>query len=129
MLRLVILLLQVAEVAASAVPAEAVRRPNVLFIAFDDLGDWIQPLDPTAPRERPALMTEMRGNHAVRTDRWPYIRSADGTEELYDHASDPHEWSNLAALPGVAPILAEPRRWLPVNEAASASNCQPQVSP
>ena len=25
-----------------------------------------------------------------------YIRYEDGSEELYDHANDPHEWVNLA---------------------------------
>src|SRR5690606_26534277 len=43
----------------------------------------------------PALMTYKKGNHAVRTERWRYIQYADGTEELYDHTKDHHEWSNL----------------------------------
>ena len=30
--------------------------------------------------ERPALMTEGPGNHAVRSDRWRYIRYGDGVE-------------------------------------------------
>lgn len=33
----------------------------------------------------PALMTYMKGNHAVRTEKWRYIQCADGSEELYDH--------------------------------------------
>jgi arylsulfatase A-like enzyme len=41
----------VAQAAASA-PAS---RPNVLFISFDDLGDWIQPLDPESPIAMPNL--------------------------------------------------------------------------
>lgn len=36
------------------------------------------------------------GNASLRTDHWRYIRYADGSEELYDHKTDPHEWSNLA---------------------------------
>lgn len=44
----------------------------------------------------PALMTYMKGNHAVRTERWRYIQYADGSEELYDHENDPHEWWNIA---------------------------------
>jgi arylsulfatase A-like enzyme len=39
---------------------------------------------------------------AVRSERWRYIRYADGSEELYDHAADPEEWDNLAALPAHA---------------------------
>src|SRR5204863_4017280 len=33
----------------------------------------------------------------VVTDRWRYTQWHDGSSELYDHASDPHEWSNLAS--------------------------------
>ena len=76
--------------------------------------------DPAAPRDLPALMTEMPGNHAVRSDRWRYIRYADGGEELYDHTTDPHEWTNLARDPRNHVILAEHRRWLPAREAAPA---------
>ena len=43
-----------------------------------------------------ALTTHGYQNHAIRTDRWRYIRYANGSEELYDHANDPYEWKNLA---------------------------------
>ncbi|MEQ1748279.1 MAG: sulfatase [Prosthecobacter sp.] len=76
--------------------------------------------DPAAKRERPALITEQRGNHAVRTDRWRYIRYADGSEELYEHENDPHEWTNLAADPSFLEVIANHRRWLPEKEAAAA---------
>jgi arylsulfatase A-like enzyme len=52
--------------------------------------------DPEADWNRPALTTHGQGNHTVRTERWRYIRYADGGEELYDHEADPHEWTNLA---------------------------------
>ncbi len=64
----------------------------------------------------PALMTYMRGNHAVRSDRWRYIRYSDGSEELYDHDSDPHEWNNLASDKHYADVLARHRKWLPKSE-------------
>lgn len=71
--------------------------------------------DPQAAWDEPALMSWGPGNHAVRDRRWRYIRYADGTEELYDHASDPHEWTNLAgSRPDVAARL---RRFLPTAEA------------
>jgi arylsulfatase A-like enzyme len=39
------------------------------------------------------------GNHfALRDQRYRYIRYSDGTEELYDHQQDPHEWHNLAKI-------------------------------
>ncbi len=76
--------------------------------------------DPATSWARPALMTYMRGNHAVRSDRWRYIRYADGTEELYDHSVDPHEWANVAGDPKHAPIIADLRRWLPEEEAKAA---------
>lgn len=76
--------------------------------------------DPDAPREQPVLTTQMRGNHAVRSDRWRYIRYADGGEELYDHEADPHEWDNLAGDSRHSEVLAAHRIWLPAVEAASA---------
>ncbi|QXD23314.1 sulfatase [Opitutia bacterium ISCC 51] len=35
-------------------------------------------------------------HHALRTERWRYIRYASGEEELYDTQNDPHELKNLA---------------------------------
>jgi hypothetical protein len=37
--------------------------------------------NPNGVWDRPALMTYQRGNHAVRDQRWRYIRYADGTVE------------------------------------------------
>ena len=76
--------------------------------------------DPASPHEAPALTTFGRGNHAVRSERWRYIRYADGSEELYDEAADPYEWTNLAADPALAPVKAELARRLPAAEAAPA---------
>jgi arylsulfatase A-like enzyme len=76
--------------------------------------------NPQARRDRPAVITYRRGNHAVRSQRWRYIRYADGSEELYDHQEDPNEWTNLADRPelgGVKELLA---RWLPEAEAPEA---------
>ena len=70
------------------------------------------------PRKQwpPALMTMGRGHHAVRSDRWRYIRYADGSEELYDHSKDPWEWTNLAGQPQYARIIDEHKKWLPTSE-------------
>ncbi len=52
--------------------------------------------EPGRPTDRAVLTTFDPGNISVRTQRWRYIRYDDGSEELYDHRSDPHEWYNLA---------------------------------
>lgn len=53
--------------------------------------------NPTAEWPHVALTTHLPNNHAVRSERWRYIRYHDGSEELYDHENDPMEWKNLAA--------------------------------
>ncbi len=69
--------------------------------------------DASAPRERPAITSHNQGNHGVRSERWRYIRYADGSEELYDLQNDPHEWTNLAGKAEFAAVIAEHKRWLP----------------
>jgi hypothetical protein len=49
----------------------------------------------------------------VRSEDWRYIRYADGSEELYDHRTDPNEWTNLAGYPRFAQVIREHDRWLP----------------
>lgn len=71
---------------------------------------------------RPALMTYGFKNHAIRTSRWRYIRYADGTEELYDHDKDPHEWTNLALDPAYAQVIREHAKWLPSTNAPPYRN-------
>ena len=50
---------------------------------------------PESEWDHPALTT-FSDHHALRTERWRYIRYVDGSEELYDHDTDPNEWSNLS---------------------------------
>ncbi len=73
--------------------------------------------NPRASWTRPAVMTFKRGQHAVCTERWRYIRYSDGTEELYDHEKDPHEWTNLASSEKSAAIRKELAAWVPRAEA------------
>ena len=65
-------------------------------------GVSLRPLleNPGMDWDRPAVMTFGRGNHAVRSERYRYIRYANGDEEFYDHATDPDELTNLAEDPG-----------------------------
>jgi arylsulfatase A-like enzyme len=76
--------------------------------------------DPGAAWDHPAVTTEGRNNHAVRSERWRYIRYADGTEELYDHDNDPREWTNLAGDPQWAQVKADLGRHLPSRNAPDA---------
>jgi arylsulfatase A-like enzyme len=76
--------------------------------------------DPGGPRERPALTTYQRGNHAVSGERFRLIRYQDGSEELYDVEKDPHEWSNLAGNPDYDEARERLARWLPKTDAPNA---------
>jgi arylsulfatase A-like enzyme len=78
-------------------------------------GVSLRPLleNPEASWDHAAITTYKKNNHAVRTERWRYIRYADGTEELYDHQSDPNEWNNLAADPRYASVIADLKTHLP----------------
>lgn len=69
--------------------------------------------DPASPRMDPALMSARPGDFAVRTERWRYIRYRAGEEELYDHESDPNEWTNLAADPRHRALKADLAKWIP----------------
>src|SRR5205823_644206 len=72
--------------------------------------------NPSATWERPALTTAGFKNHALRTERWRYIRYADGSEELYDHVADPLERSNVASKPEFASVKSEMQKWLPPHD-------------
>lgn len=73
--------------------------------------------NPEATWNRPALTTYTRGNHSVRSERWRYIRYADGSEELYDHNADELEWTNLASKPEFAGVKRELAKWMPKTDA------------
>jgi arylsulfatase A-like enzyme len=85
-------------------------------------GRSLSPLlsNPRAEWNHPAVTTYGQNNHSVRTERWRYIRYADGSEELYDRSADPMEWTNLAAKSGHEQTIALLRQSLPaVNEPPS----------
>jgi arylsulfatase A-like enzyme len=82
-------------------------------------GVSLRPLleEPKADWQHVAISTLGQNNHAVRDERWRYIRYADGSEELYDHQTDPNEWNNIAAKPlspGLhAKVIARLKKHLP----------------
>ncbi|MBM3380777.1 MAG: DUF4976 domain-containing protein, partial [Betaproteobacteria bacterium] len=85
--------------------------------------------DPAREWTRPALTTHGPGNHALRTERWRYIRYADGGEELYDHATDPNEWTNLATKPEFATIKTELAPSLPKTDAPAKGSKKKRKAP
>ena len=82
-------------------------------------GRDITPLlkNPQARWDIPAITTHGYQNHAVRTEGWRYIRYENGDEELYDTASDPFEYTNLAGRADQAARKAALAKWLPKTDA------------
>jgi len=58
-----------------------------------------------------------RMNHALRSERFRFIRYEDGSEELYDHDSDPREWTSLAGDSDYLPLIHRFRAELPASDA------------
>lgn len=81
-------------------------------------GVSITPLlkDSNAEWDRPVVMTFGKGNHAARDERWRYIRYENGGEELYDHKSDPEEYTNLADRPEFVAVKQRLAKWLPTTD-------------
>ena len=83
--------------------------------------------NPRAPRPWPAITTHNHDNHSVRTERWRYIRYADGSEELYDLQVDRNEWRNLATDPKLAGTKRTLVAWLPKVNKKPAPGSQQRV--
>ena len=72
--------------------------------------------DPTADWDHIALSSFGKGNFAVRSERYRFIQYLDGSEEFYDHLSDPHEWHNLIEKKRLKSLIAEHRSHLPQHQ-------------
>jgi iduronate 2-sulfatase len=72
-------------------------------------------------RTEPAITTWYYKNHAARSRNFRYIRYRDGTEELYDHRTDPQEHENLAADPELAGIKEKLGAYMPKRDVVPAS--------
>jgi arylsulfatase A-like enzyme len=64
-----------------------------------------------------ALTTFGRNNHGIKSGGYRYIRYEDGGEELYDHRTDPDEWTNLAGQAGYTEVIEAMIRYLPKENA------------
>jgi arylsulfatase A-like enzyme len=76
--------------------------------------------DPNSSWDHVAISTYHANNHAVRSERYRYIRYADGSEELYDHQTDPREWNNLAGNPKLRAVIRDHARRIPQKNAPPA---------
>jgi iduronate 2-sulfatase len=78
-------------------------------------GSSLVPLlsDPRRPWKKAAYTMNWRGGdkygRGLRTDRYRYTEWSEGRDgtELYDHETDPHEWTNLAGKAKVADVQKE----------------------
>lgn len=77
------------------------------------------PLDVDDPGER-----DLRWAIGIRTDRYLYVDLATKEEELYDMATDPDQYHNLAGKSAHAELLALMREQLTRMRACDASECQ-----
>ena len=79
---------------------------------------------------RKGIVTTFGPNHhSIRSRNFRYTRYADGSEELYDHRIDPHEWKNLAGDGRFASVINEHRKWLPQQNAEPVPNSSGADSP
>ena len=64
-----------------------------------------------APRKKPKAEQNdpAQQSYAVRSQRYRYILCPNGEEELYDHESDPNEWTNRAHDPAMAAVKKDLR--------------------
>jgi len=68
---------------------------------------------PEKPWPYPTVIGWKKNSFAVQDDRYRYIRYGDGSEELYDHQTDPHEWSNLADQTELETIKQDLGKYIP----------------
>jgi len=73
--------------------------------------------NPSLTWDYPAISSYDFGEFSIRVEGWRYTTYIDGSEELYDHRSDPNEWINLAAQHEYEEKLNELRKYIPVDPA------------
>jgi iduronate 2-sulfatase len=76
-----------------------------------------------------ALTTYGWGNHSIRTNHFRYIRYADGSEEFYNHLSDPNEWYNLATQNRSRQQMDTLKKFFPANNIPYAKHSSYNFNP
>ncbi len=86
--------------------------------------------DKDATWDHVATTTLGKDNHAIRDDDFRYIRYADGSEELYEHATDPNEWDNIANDPRFSSVKKRLAVHLPdLNRVDRRKDVRPRTAP
>lgn len=62
---------------------------------------------------QPSLMTYGVNYSSITDGRYRYIQYPDGSNELYDHSDDPHEWTNIAPLKSSKKIIKRLQKQIP----------------
>lgn len=102
--------------------AELCNLPDAPKLQGNSLKPLIQ--QPDKKWEKPVLSTWYYKNHAVRSNNWRYIHYRDGSEELYNHITDPGEHINLANDPTYDAVKEEHKKWLPKIDALPATKTE-----
>jgi len=96
---------------------------NTIVVLWGDHGCDIgeKKFAKSEPWPYPAIITHsahwLSHNHAIRSQRFHYIRYHEGSEELYDTVDDPQQWNNLAADPRHRAAKMDLKKWLPKRSA------------
>jgi arylsulfatase A-like enzyme len=69
----------------------------------------------------PVVTTMGFNRHSVRNSKWRYTQYEDGAEELYNHETDPMEWTNLAKNPEFIKVKTELAAYLPITNAPAVA--------
>ncbi|MDO5985843.1 sulfatase [Flavivirga amylovorans] len=82
-------------------------------------GESLVPLleTPDLKTGRAVISTQKFNNHAVRSEKWRYIRYSDGSEELYNQEKDPKNFENLIGKQGYSKVIEDLSIWLPKTNA------------
>lgn len=114
-------------------PKQQTIRPAELIDVFPTLleltgldadpkqeGQSLVPLlkSPTSEWNHPAITSFGPGNYGIRSSRYRFIQYHDGSRELYDHTSDPHEWNNVAGKSEMKQVVDRHAEFLPKTQHA-----------